>query len=73
MHSPHQSTARPRRGRDQDLSEDTELSRKKYELELRKLHVELVKLQEWVRREGQKVASYSRVATEPAKAASSKR
>ena len=32
-----------------------ELKRKEYEAELRKLHVELVKLQEWVRHEGQKV------------------
>jgi len=31
------------------------LKRKEYEAELRKLHVELVKLQEWVRHEGQKV------------------
>ena len=30
------------------------LKRKEYEAELRKLHVELVKLQEWVRHEGQK-------------------
>jgi polyphosphate kinase 2 len=31
------------------------LKRKDYEAELRKLHVELVKLQEWVRHEGQKI------------------
>ena len=31
------------------------LKRKEYEAELRKLHVELVKLQEWVRHKGQKV------------------
>ena len=31
------------------------LKRKEYEEELRKLHVELVKLQEWVRHEGEKV------------------
>jgi polyphosphate kinase len=31
------------------------LKRKAYETELRKLHVELVKLQEWVRHEGQKI------------------
>src|SRR6187455_3629783 len=31
------------------------LKRKEYEKELRKLHVELVKLQEWVKREGKKV------------------
>lgn len=32
-----------------------ELSRKEYEKRLRKLHVELVKVQEWVKREGAKV------------------
>jgi polyphosphate kinase 2 (PPK2 family) len=31
------------------------LKRKEYEKELRKLHIELVKLQEWVRQQGQKV------------------
>src|SRR6266576_4603605 len=31
------------------------LKRKEYEQKLRKLHVELVKLQEWVKREGKKV------------------
>jgi polyphosphate kinase 2 (PPK2 family) len=31
------------------------LKRKAYETELRKLHVELVKLQEWVRHEAQKI------------------
>ena len=39
-------------------SEDTNVSglkRKEYEQKLRKLHVELVKLQEWVKREGKKV------------------
>src|ERR1700693_269229 len=39
-------------------SEDTNvpgLKRKEYEQKLRKLHVELVKLQEWVKREGKKV------------------
>jgi polyphosphate kinase 2 (PPK2 family) len=33
----------------------SKLKRKEYEVELRKLHAELVKLQEWVRHEGQKV------------------
>jgi polyphosphate kinase len=33
----------------------SKLKRKEYEAELRKLHAELVKLQEWVRHEGQKV------------------
>src|ERR1700750_568556 len=32
-----------------------ELKRKEYEQKLRKLHVELVKLQEWVKREGKKI------------------
>jgi len=36
-------------------SEETGVPRKKYEQNLRKLHVELVKLQEWVKREGKKV------------------
>jgi polyphosphate kinase 2 (PPK2 family) len=31
------------------------LKRKEYEKKLRELHVELVKLQEWVKREGKKV------------------
>jgi polyphosphate kinase len=31
------------------------LKRKEHEQKLRKLHVELVKLQEWVKREGKKV------------------
>ena len=38
-----------------DPSDKSNLKRKEYEAELRKLHVELVKLQEWVRHEGQKV------------------
>ena len=37
------------------LSDKSNLKRKEYEAELRKLHVELVKLQEWVRHEGQKI------------------
>src|ERR1700722_7331485 len=39
-------------------SEETNVSglkRKEYEQKLRKLHVELVKLQEWVKREGKKI------------------
>jgi polyphosphate kinase len=44
-------------GNDQSPSSGAKpkLKRKEYEDELRKLHVELVKLQEWVRHEGQKV------------------
>jgi polyphosphate kinase 2 len=38
-----------------ELNEDGKLKRKDYEGELKRLHVELVKLQEWVRHEGQKV------------------
>jgi polyphosphate kinase 2 len=38
-----------------DADPKPKLKRKDYEDELRKLHVELVKLQEWVRHEGQKV------------------
>src|SRR5512147_752116 len=46
--------------RKSDLEEDAtsagqELSRKEYERELKKLHVELVKLQEWVKLKGLKV------------------
>ncbi len=41
-----------------EASEDTQkgkLKRKEYERQLKKLHVELVKLQEWVRHEGRKI------------------
>lgn len=38
-----------------DASAKAKLKRKEYEEELRKLHVQLVKLQEWVRHEGQKI------------------
>ena len=38
-----------------DLALDKKLKRKDYEEELRKLHVELVKLQEWVRHTGSKI------------------
>ena len=40
---------------DADGSARPKLKRKEFEAELRKLHVELVKLQEWVRHEGRKV------------------
>ena len=36
-------------------SADEKLSRKKYDKEMKKLHVELVKLQEWVKHKGLKV------------------
>jgi polyphosphate kinase len=39
----------------QATSEPPELTRKTYEKELERLHVELVQLQEWVRREGRKI------------------
>src|SRR5215469_5926494 len=42
-------------GRDSESPGGTRLKGKEYEPELRKLHVELVKLQEWVRHEGLKV------------------
>ncbi len=41
--------------RDTVEGEKANLKRKEYEKELRKLHVELVELQEWVRHEGQKI------------------
>ena len=40
---------------DKTDEQETELKRKDYERELKKLHVELVKLQEWVRHEDQKI------------------
>jgi polyphosphate kinase len=42
-------------GRDSEHPGETGLKGKEYERELKKLHVELVKLQEWVRHEGLKV------------------
>ena len=42
-----------------------------YEQELRRLHVELVKFQEWIRHRGLKVVVFSRAATRPARAARS--
>ncbi|HSG24009.1 MAG TPA: polyphosphate kinase 2 [Azonexus sp.] len=38
-----------------DLSKDGKLGNKAYEAELKKLHIELVKLQEWVTQTGQKI------------------
>src|SRR5436190_1717006 len=38
-----------------DSSQNSKLKRKKYEHQLEQLHVELVKLQEWVRHEGRKI------------------
>ena len=49
-------TRAPKNGRVHGTSKDEgKLSRKEYEGELEKLHVELVKLQEWVRKKGLKV------------------
>jgi len=47
------------------------LERKKFESALEKLHVELVKLQLWVKHKGLKMESSSRGATPPARAVSS--
>ena len=46
---------------------------KTYDQELRALHVELVKLQQWVHTRGSRCASCSRAATVPARAAPSRR
>ncbi len=43
------------RHRSVDAGQDEHLKRKDYESELRRLHVKLVELQEWVRHEGKKV------------------
>ena len=51
-----------------------ELSNKQYDSAMRELHVELVKLQEWVKHNGRsRSASCSRAATAPARAARSRR
>ena len=42
-------------GKNEEQSESGKLSRKDYERELKKLHVELVQLQRWVQRKGLKV------------------
>ena len=41
--------------RKEDVDPERLMKRNAYEAELKKLHVELVKLQEWVRHEGRKV------------------
>ena len=48
----NQVATEPRKGNKAGVAE---LKRKEYEQKLRKLHIELVKLQEWVKREGKKV------------------
>jgi polyphosphate kinase 2 len=40
---------------DEEVPSEKKLKRKDYERELKRLHVELVKLQEWVRHEGKKI------------------
>ena len=52
--------------------EKTKLKRKEYEGELRKLQIELCKLQDWVKREGLRILSSSRAATRREKAARSR-
>ena len=43
------------KNRSREETEVPSLKRKEYEHKLRKLHIELVKLQEWVKHEGKKV------------------
>jgi polyphosphate kinase 2 (PPK2 family) len=59
--------------KDDALEPDGKLKRKAYERELARLHVEFVKLQQWVVHKGLKVCIPSRGATAPARAARSKR
>jgi polyphosphate kinase 2 (PPK2 family) len=49
------------------------LGNKEYAKELKKLHVELVKLQQWVQHKGSRSASYSKAATAPGRVARSRR
>ncbi len=51
---------------------DSKLKRKGYERELARLHVEFVKLQQWVVHKGLRLASSSRGGMEPARAARSR-
>ena len=48
----NQVTKKNRKDKDTDVPQ---LKRKEYDQKLHKLHIELVKLQEWVKREGKKV------------------
>ena len=50
---------------------DKKISNKDYEEEMRKLQIELVKLQEWIKYKGLKVVVSSRAAMRPARAARS--
>jgi len=47
--------AKGKKSKSRGVKQDGKLKRKKYDKELRRLHVELVKLQEWVKHEGLKV------------------
>jgi polyphosphate kinase len=49
------STMKKRNSADRDKEVQEKLSRKEYERELERLHVELVKLQEWVKHKGLKI------------------
>lgn len=55
-----------------DVVKNAPLKTKAYEQELRRLHVELVKLQQWVVAKGLKVCIVLKDETAPVKAASSK-
>ena len=54
-------------GKNDKSSARESIERKVYEKELKRLHVELVKLQEWVKTSARKSASCSKDATAPAK------
>jgi polyphosphate kinase len=58
--------------RDDKPEANGELKRKAYERELTRLHVEFVKLQQWVVHEGLKVCTSSKGATGQARAARSR-
>lgn len=49
------ANAHQQREASEDTGKGSKLKRKEYERQLKKLHVELVKLQEWVRHEGRKI------------------
>ncbi len=51
----NQQESQEARGETPEQADNGKLKRKDYEAELSKLHVELVKLQEWVRHEGRKI------------------
>ena len=51
----NQQESQEARGETPEQADNGKLKRKDYEAELSKLHVELVRLQEWVRHEGRKI------------------